>query len=75
MNFKDFKLLDNVVKHIKTLFIYLAARKKKQRKYLILKSIFLNANGSLFNEKSTQDLFANLPSLSIKIRQNSDLNL
>ena len=52
MNFKDFKLLDNVVKHIKTLFIYLAARKRRWREYLISKSILLNTNDSLFNEES-----------------------
>ncbi len=29
VNFKDFKLLDNVMKHIKTLFVYSVTRKRR----------------------------------------------
>ncbi len=68
VDFEDFKLLDNVVKHIKTLFVYLAVRKRRWREHLISKSVLLNANDSLFDEESTQDLFANLPPLPIKTR-------
>ncbi len=59
------------MKHIKTLFVYSVVRKKRWREYLISKSVLLNTNDSLFNKKSIQDLFANLPSLSIKTRWNS----
>ena len=71
VDFEYFKLLDIVVKHIKTLFVYLAARKRRWREHLISKSVILNANESLFDEESTQDLSANLPPLPIKTRWNS----
>lgn len=71
MDFEHFKLLDVVVKHIKTLFVYSAARKRRWREHLISKSVLLNTNESLFDEESTQDLFVNLPPLPIKTRWNS----
>jgi len=71
VDFEHFKLLDIVVKHIKTLFVYSAARKRRWREHLISKSVLLNTNESLFDEESTQDLFVNLPPLPIKTRWNS----
>lgn len=71
VDFEHFKPLDTVVKHIKTLFVYSAARKRRWREHLISKSVLLNENESLFDEESTQDLSANLPPLPIKTRWNS----
>ncbi len=68
VDFEHFKLLDIIMKHIKTLFVYSTARKRRWRKHLISKSVILNANESLFDEESTQDLSANLPPLPIKTR-------
>ncbi len=59
------------MKHIKTLFVYSAVRKRRWREHLISKSVILNTNESLFDEESTQDLSANLPPLPIKTRWNS----
>jgi len=68
VDLEHFKLLDIVVKHIKTLFVYSAARKRRWREHLISKSVLLNTNESLFDEENIQDLSANLPPLPIKTR-------
>ena len=71
VEFEHFKFLDTVVKNIKTSFIYSAARKRRWREYLMLRSIHLNEDEALFEEEITEDLSVNLPPLPVKTRWNS----
>ncbi len=71
VEFEHFKLLDIVVKNIKTSFVYSAARKRRWREHLILRSVHLNEDEALFEEETIQDLSVNLPPLPVKTRWNS----